>query len=169
MRSLWEGKTIFKMLLTSWFFVSFFKRSRSFNDKNLGSVGQRAANLPAIKVGGLKKKSAFQPRPHSNWPARVGEQPVSNHFQSLMAGKFAALWSTDPKFSSLKDLNLLKKYTKDQEASCILKVVFALTKWPHLHNNLPKSRFLLLLTALYDLSKLLECTATFNHIENWKR
>ena len=31
---------------------------RSFNAENLGSVGQRAAKLLAVKVGVLKKKSA---------------------------------------------------------------------------------------------------------------
>ena len=34
------------------------KKSRSFNAKNFGSVGQRAAKLLAVKVGVLKKKSA---------------------------------------------------------------------------------------------------------------
>ena len=32
-----------------------FEVLRSFNAKNIGSVGQRAAKLPAVKVGGLKK------------------------------------------------------------------------------------------------------------------
>ena len=32
-----------------------FKRFRSFNAENLRSVGQRAAKLLAVKVGGLKK------------------------------------------------------------------------------------------------------------------
>ena len=50
-----------------------------------------------------------------------------------MAGKFAALWSLDPKFSALKDLNPFKTVYKIQEASSILKVGFALSKWPHLH------------------------------------
>ena len=36
----------------------FKKRFRTFNAKNFGSVGQRAAKLLALKVGGLKKKSA---------------------------------------------------------------------------------------------------------------
>ena len=31
---------------------------RSFNAENLGSVDQKAAKLPAVKVGLLKKKSA---------------------------------------------------------------------------------------------------------------
>ena len=37
----------------------YFKKGfRSFNAENLGSVGQRAAKLLAVKVGVLKKKSA---------------------------------------------------------------------------------------------------------------
>ena len=54
-------------------------------------VGQRAAKLLAVKVGGLKKKSAGRPRPHSNQSARVRTPAPSNHSQSLMAGNFAAL------------------------------------------------------------------------------
>ena len=36
----------------------------------------------------------------------------SNHSQSLMASNFAALWSTDPKFLALKDLNPFKTVSK---------------------------------------------------------
>ena len=116
-----KAKTTFKMLLASWFFVYFFKRFRSFIAENLKSVGQTAAKWLAVKVGGLKKKSAFQPRPHSNWSARVREHPGSNHSQSLMAGNFAAHWPTDSIFTAIKDLNLLKKYTKSQESVSILR------------------------------------------------
>ena len=35
--------------------MCFFKRFRSLKAENLGSVGQRAAKLLAVKVGGLKK------------------------------------------------------------------------------------------------------------------
>ena len=111
----------------------FRKGFRSFNTENLGSVGQRASKLPAVKVGGHKKKSADRPRPLSNQSARIRVVPGSNHSQSLMAGNFAALWPTDPKFSALKDLNPFKTVSKVQEASSILRVVFALSKWPHLH------------------------------------
>ena len=38
--------------------MCFFNRFRCFNAQNLGSVGQRAAKLLAVKVGVLKKKSA---------------------------------------------------------------------------------------------------------------
>ena len=130
-----KAKTTFKIMLASWFLVYFLKRFRSLNAENLGSVDLRASKLLTIKVGGLKKKSAFQPRPPSNRSARVHDHLGSNHSQSLKAGKFAALWPTDFKFSAFKDLNLLKKHTKNQEASSILKVVFALSKWPHLHRK----------------------------------
>ena len=36
---------------------------RSFNAKNLRSIGQRASKLLAVKFGGLKKKFAAQPYP----------------------------------------------------------------------------------------------------------
>ena len=36
----------------------FGKGIRSFNPRNIGSVGQRALKLLAVKVGGLTKKSA---------------------------------------------------------------------------------------------------------------
>ena len=61
-----------------------------------------------------------------------------------MANNFAALWPTDFKFSAIKDLNLLKKYIKNQEANSILKVVFAFSKWPHLHRDL---------LLVYDLNR----------------
>ena len=38
--------------------LHFKKGFRSFNTENLGSVGQRALKLLAVKVGVLKKKSA---------------------------------------------------------------------------------------------------------------
>ena len=86
------------------------------------------SKLPALKVGGLKKKSAKRPRPHSNRSARVREGPGSNHSQSLMASNFAALLPTDLKFSALKDLILFKTVSKVQEASSILRVGFTLSK-----------------------------------------
>ena len=46
------------MLLASWNFYTVWKGFRSLNAKNLGSVGQRAAKLLAVKVRVLKKKSA---------------------------------------------------------------------------------------------------------------
>ena len=76
--------------------MCFFKRFRCLNAENLGSVGQRAAKLLAVKVGGLKKKSSNRPR--------------SNHSQTLTASNFEALKFKDFIFTVSKDLNLLKKY-----------------------------------------------------------
>ena len=53
---------------------------------------------------------------------------------TLTASNFAALWPTDSKFSTIKDLNLFKRYTKNQKAGSILKVDFALSKWPHFNS-----------------------------------
>ena len=50
-----------------------------------------------------------------------------------LASNFKAFWPTDPIFTAFIDLNLSKKYTKNQEAGSISKVIFALSKWPHLH------------------------------------
>ena len=92
------------------------------------SLSQSASKLPAVKVGGLKKNSAAWPWPHSNQLARVRVGPESNHFQSLLAGKFAALLSTDFKFLALKDPNNFESLSKFQETSSILRVGFALSK-----------------------------------------
>ena len=116
-----RAKTTLKMLLASWFLVCFFKRFRCLNAENLGSVGQRASKLLAVKLW--------------KWLTATGNRTraKSNHSQSLMASNFAALWPTDPKFSALKDLILFSTVSKVQEASSILKVGFAFSKWPHFH------------------------------------
>jgi len=41
--------------------------------------------------------------PHLSQSARVRTWAKSNHSQSLMAGNFAALLHTDPKFSAIKE------------------------------------------------------------------
>ena len=46
------------MLLVSWNFDTIKKGFRSFDDKNLRSVGQKTFKLLAVKAGVLKKKSA---------------------------------------------------------------------------------------------------------------
>ena len=107
--------------------LHFEKGFRSFNTENLGSVGQRASKLPAVKVGGHKKKFADWPRPLSNQSARIPVVPGSNHSQSLMASNFAALSPADTKFLALKDLNPFSTVSKVQEAGSILKVGFALS------------------------------------------
>ena len=92
--------------------MCFFKRLRCLNAENLGSVGQRAAKLLAVKVGGLKKKSAGRPWPQSASLLGFDSRSRSNHSPSLMAGNFTALLPTDSKCLALKDLNLLKTTPK---------------------------------------------------------
>ena len=45
-----------------------------------------------------------------------------------MDGNFAAFCPRDPIFTALKDINLLKKYIKNQKAGSILSVIFGLKK-----------------------------------------
>ena len=128
-----KAKTTFKMLLATWFLVWFFKRFRSIVAENLGSVGQRAAKLPAIKLWEWFDRAGH--RTQADW-FEWGRGRLADFFlrpPTLTASNLAALWPTNPKFLALKDLILLKKHTKIQVASSILKVVFAFSNWPHLH------------------------------------
>ena len=49
------------------------------------SVGQRAAEVPAIKIGGLKKNSANRPRSNPLHPRRADQQNflLTSNFDSL--------------------------------------------------------------------------------------
>ena len=53
---------------------------------------------------------------------------------TLTARDFEVLLSTDLIFTVVKDLNLLKKHTKNQEASCNFRLGFALSYRPHFHS-----------------------------------
>ena len=75
----------------------------------------------------------FHPYCVQSHSARVRFRARSNHFQSLTASNFEALWPIDLKFLAFKDLFSFSIVSKVQEAGSILKVVFALSKWPHLH------------------------------------
>ena len=61
------------MLLATCFLVCFFEGFRSFVTENLESVGQRAAKLLAVKVGGLKKILPAGPGPSQ--PVCPGSTP----------------------------------------------------------------------------------------------
>ena len=102
------------MLLASWNFDTVLKRFRSFNAKNLGSVGQRAAKLPAIKLWEWFYPARTKIR--ADW-FECGRGCVADFFlrpPTLTASNFEALQSTDCTSTVLKDLNLLKKHTKNQ-------------------------------------------------------
>ena len=93
---------------------------------NTESLDQRATKLLAFKVGGLIKNCRWAPALFEP----VGPGSSTTRFESF--SKFdAALWPRDSIFKALKDLNLLKTYTKTQEAGSILKSCFTLLKWPH--------------------------------------
>ena len=128
-----RAKSNLKLLLVFWYFVFFFKRFRSFNVVNMGSIGQRAKKLPAIKLWEwLDRDRGSNPGTLADW----GRGRLADFFlrpPTLTASNFAALWPTDPKFLALKDLNPFEKYAKNQDASSILKVFFSFSKWPHLH------------------------------------
>ena len=49
------------------------------HDFELNFILMHCGRSKGCKVGGLKKKSAFRPRPHSNRAARVRDHPGSNH------------------------------------------------------------------------------------------
>ena len=121
------------MLLASWAFYTILKGFRSFNAENMGSVGQRAANLPAFKV--WEWFDPGPPRTRADW-FECGRGSMADFFvrpPTLTTGNFEAIWPKDLKISAIKDLNRLKKYVKYQEASSILIGSFALSKRPHLH------------------------------------
>ena len=63
----------------------------SFNTFDIGSVGQRATKLLAVKVGVLNKKSATSAIPAEVCIIRVWAHLGLNQSQILTAGNFEAL------------------------------------------------------------------------------
>ena len=80
-----------------------------------------------------------------------------------MAGNFAALWPTDFKFLAIKDLNRIKKYTKNQEAASILRVIFALSKLPHITLSTGKRAVLIALHCTCLLWKWYNNSGNIEH------
>ena len=69
-------------------------KSISFKTVNIGSLGQRAAKLLAVKLRGSPKSLPIWPLQPKCLQARLAQvqvQPESNHSQSLIDGNFAAL------------------------------------------------------------------------------
>ena len=148
-----RAKLILKMQLASWTLDIVWNGFRSFNAENLKSVGQRAAKIQAIKL--WEWFDPGPPRTRADW-FEGGRGRMADFFvrpPTLTTGNFEAIWPKDLKFSAIKDLNCLKKYFRYQEASSILKMGFALSKWPHLHwAYLLGSRLHLVSTVLMMLS-----------------
>ena len=121
------AKPTFKILLVSW--TKVVREIRSFNAENLKSVGKRAAKLLAIKLWEWFELGPFGHAHSSAVKAEVAD--FFSRLPTLTASNFAALRLTDPKFSAFEILNPFKTVKKVQGASRILKVAFALSKWPH--------------------------------------
>ena len=110
-------ETCSKMLLVSWTFYTLSKGFRSFILENLGSVGLRAVKLPAIKL--WEWFNQWRTWIQADW-FEWGWGQAADFFlrpPNLRDSNFKALYSTDPLSTALKDLNLLKKCIKNQEAS----------------------------------------------------
>ena len=102
------------MLPASWAFDTIEKWIRTLNAKNLGSAGQRAAKLLAIKLWEWFKFAQDWIR--ADW-FEWGRGQAADFFlrpPTLTAGNFEAIWPKYLKFSAIKDLNRLKKYVKYQ-------------------------------------------------------
>ena len=97
------------------------------------SVGLRATKLPSVKLWEWFSPSLT--RTQAKCTLTVMAKPADFFLTppNLMASNFAALSSTDPKFLALKDLLFFSQHIEFQDAGSILKVVFALSNWPHLH------------------------------------
>ena len=121
------------MLLAFEILSKLYNRLRSFNARNLQSVGQRASKLPALKL--LEWFNPGRSQIQANW-FKWGLGQVADFFlrsPALTSSNFKALWSTDLILTILKEITLVKNYTKNQEASCIFRIIFAHSKSPHFH------------------------------------
>ena len=86
----WQ-KPPLKCVLNFWHSLGF----RSFNTDNLGSVGQRAAKLPAIKLRMIQPERT---RFRANW-FKCGWGQAADFFlrpPTFTADNFKAVWPTDP-------------------------------------------------------------------------
>ena len=80
---------------------------RSFNAKNFGSVGQRAAKLLAVKVGLLKKKSAASAIPAEVCASVIGpgsRTPGVKSFSKFDGWQLFSPLTYRPQILSSKDL-----------------------------------------------------------------
>ena len=137
---------------------------RSFNAKNLGSVGQRDAKLLAIKLWEwLDPGWSWIQADWFEW----GWGRAADFFfrpPTLTAGNFEALWSTEPKSLALKDLNLYKRYIKHQETSYNFRLGFALSNRFHLHRAYLVTILFILILAVFSQHTLANCIGCSIHI-----
>ena len=87
---------------------------------------------------------------------QVGQGRAADFFlrpPTLTASRSQVLYSTDTIFTVLKDLNLLKKYTKNQKASYDFRLGLAQSNGPHLHMAYLVTVPFILILAVYTLSE----------------
>ena len=126
------------MLPDSWTLGTVEKGVRSFNAENLGFVGERAAFYWPLNFENDWSWPGIEPRLNAIAHNLGGMAKAADFFlrtPTLASNNFAALWSTNPKFSALKDLNSFSTVSKVENAGNSLKAGFALSKWPHLHRG----------------------------------
>ena len=150
----WESKSNPKNAASFLNLVVYWKGDYIFLCKIDWVSRSNGFKVTSFKVRGFNKKSANRPRPHLNHSAQIQLYQMSNHSQTLTASNFEAIWLTDFKFIAMKDLNLLKEDTKNKEAGSILKVFFALSKWPHFHRAYLVTVPMPMSIAVYHTGKL---------------
>ena len=139
-------------MLASWTFDTVYKRYRSFNAKNLRSVDQRVAKLLAIKLSACTLFSLYGQRVCKR--LRPG-------FDCARGQIILKVWW--PVTLQSFDLQTLSKF---QEASRILRMVFALSKWPHLLHKMGFVDSLTHTTVITKLNTILSKLSNFKlHIQ----
>ena len=126
-----RAKPTLKLLLASWTFYSFLKGFRSFNAKNLESVGQRAAKWLAIKL--WEWFDFAQNRTRADWPtgAGAGWQTFACDLQLWQLLTLKPCYLQKPTLPLWKDLTLVVNILSAQENDRTFKMFFAWSKYPY--------------------------------------
>ena len=149
------------MVPDPWILTCIGKGVRSFYARNMGSVGQRAAKLQAIKL--WEWFDPWQTLIQADW-LEWDLGLVTDFFlrlPTLTANNFEALHPSDPLSTIFKDLNLSKKYIKNQKK---FRSDFALLKRPHLHRAYFVTLCRVLITTVYTYIVLMPKLVFFNII-----
>ena len=166
MRSLWIGKTYIKNSFSplNW--------NLCWEGWNLSkmllwvSVGQLAAKLQAVKIGGLKKiLPPAHLEQHECSPPGFDSRTIgsSSNFDSLYL--CSQLTHRDPQYLFRKISTFSVDIISKKETGSIFQTDFALSKWPNLHRAYP-------VISQYSSSETVvsgilfwECTYLFQEVE----
>ena len=111
------------MLLASWTFYTILKGFRSFNAENVGSIGQRAAKLPAWRSQNLPLQ-LLQLKCVKAVLSQVRLSPCSNYSQSFKNSNLVALSPTAPYYLywkiSIPSLTLFTMWGVDHQHLTLL-------------------------------------------------